>query len=91
MDPTKTANTEFQISEQVSAPLVALIVLQENIYSVDQQELCKIKADTRASKLKNNEERNPLSHNNSVQSIWQWRKAPPPGCQFSPSRSMALV
>ena len=57
IDPSTTANTEFQISELVSAPLVALIVLQENVYSVDQHELRKIKADARAAKLKNKEER----------------------------------
>ena len=56
-DPTTSAYTEYVTSTQISAPLVALIIAQENNYSIDQRELRKIKADTRALKHKKHEER----------------------------------
>ena len=56
-DPTTSAYTEYVTSTQTSAPPVALIIAQENNYSIDQRELRKIKADTRALKHKKHKER----------------------------------
>ena len=60
-DPTMSAHTEFATSTQISAPLVALIVAliiaQENKYSIDQRELRKIKADTKSLNRRRLEER----------------------------------
>ena len=56
-DPTMSAHTEFATSTQISAPLVALIIAQENEYSIDQRELRKIKADTKSLNRSRLEER----------------------------------
>ena len=55
-DPTTSAYTEYVTSTQISAPPVALIIAQENNYSIDQRELRKIKADTHALKHKKHRE-----------------------------------
>ena len=51
IDPSKSASTNFSISEQVTAPLVSLITEQELCYSVNHLKLKEIKAEARSDKI----------------------------------------
>ena len=50
IDPSKQASHEFSTSTKLSASLVVLIMTQNTCYAVDQNNIRKIKADTKAAK-----------------------------------------